>query len=116
MSLELNTEISLSTGCTPACTSLVTKGAKKLPLQKKAKTEPVNSYGQFLKLRKQQIAEKDPKDQLDITEAQKEWKTMNSEDKAFFTNRYRKEKEEMGTNYRMKRKRKVKDNPEKKQN
>ena len=101
---------SLSIGC------LARKSkAKKLPLKKKAKTEPANSYGQFLKLRKQQTTEKDPKGRLDITEAQNEWKAMKSEEKAFYTDCYRKDKEEMGTNYRMKRKRKVKDNPVKKQ-
>merc|ERR1712096_328342 len=107
-------ESSLPAGGVTTCTSLVTKGkAKKLPLEKKANTEPANSYGQFLKLRKQQIAEKDPKGQLDITEAQDEWKAMKDEEKAFFTNCYKKEKEEMGANYRMKRKRK--ENPKMKQ-
>ena len=102
---------SLSAG-TPTCQSIVEENkTKKTPLKKKAKTEPANSYGQFLKLRKQEITEKDPKDQLDITEAQNEWKTMNTEEKAFYKECYRKEKEEMGLSYRIKRKRKVKDNP-----
>ena len=69
----------------------------------------------FFKLTKQQTTEKDPKGQQDITEAQNEWKPMNFEEKAFYTDWYRKEIEEMGTNYRMKRKRKAKDKTEKKQ-
>ena len=74
--------------------------SKKFPLKSKNKTEPVNCYGQFLMFKKQKLQEKDPNAKLNRSDTLKEWKGMDQNEKDFFVECYRKEKEEMGDKYR----------------
>ena len=94
----------------PASTAPCSSKSKKVSKDRKIKTEPANSFGQYIKYRKKESIENNPKDKLDMKDVRKKWSIMSDVEKAFFKDCYMKEKHEMGTNYRMNRKRKVKEN------
>ena len=98
----------------PASTVPCSSKSKKVSKVIKIKTEPANSYGQYIKYRKKLINDTNPEDTLDMEDVRKKWTIMSADEKAFFKDRYQKEKNEMGTNYRMNRKNKVKENSKKK--
>ena len=62
----------------------------------KLKTKAANSYGQFLKHRRLELKQADPHAKLNRSEVSKEWRSMGSEAKKVFVERYRKEKELIG--------------------
>lgn len=66
--------------------------------KKKLKTKATNSYGHFLRIRKEWLTETDPEAKIDLKEILQEWRGMGADAKQYFVNLYEKEKEELASN------------------
>ena len=62
---------------------------------KKVKTKPANSYGQFLKLRGEELKRADSNAKVNTSVALLEWRLMGPDQKQFYKECYKKEKEKL---------------------
>eukprot|EP00092_Neocalanus_flemingeri_P089658 GFUD01113465.1.p1 GENE.GFUD01113465.1~~GFUD01113465.1.p1 ORF type:complete len:287 (-),score=61.27 GFUD01113465.1:8-868(-) len=91
------------------------KNIEKAPKSKKTRKRAANNYNHYMKLSRQEFFGKNLNGQFDTTKAINNWKGMSSKDKEFYTDCFRKEKEEMGLSCSKKRKANVEDSSKKDQ-
>ena len=77
-------------------------GVTQPPQRKKLKTEPANSFLQFVQEKKRKEKDDNPRSKLNMASVRKEWSDMPDENKVFYRELYEREKIELGTNFRNK--------------
>lgn len=86
----------------PPALPLPDSGVTQPPQRKKLKTEPANSFLQFVQEKKRKEKDDNPRSKLNMASVRKEWSDMPDENKVFYRELYEREKIELGTNFRNK--------------